>query len=476
MRGDPFGALAPLLAAAATAPLPPVLTVLGDDEWFVAEAARRVAKAFREAFPDGEVAEYDGSGNGVKEAVADAATIALFATNRLVSLDVTDLLRTKKLSADEIDALLDEAVEAGLGASPGAPAEVRVLERLARKARGLAREAGALAEGDAAETARRLTGRVKRSDRAPELAALLGWPVDEGEAAETALGRLLDYVARATPGDNLLLLTAVSPDPEHAALAELRRTPLARLFAADDAARRERLHALGLERVLERGKSAEPDVFETLTERGRLSARAFLSELDRLVDSAAGSRVTAESAARLVADERKEYGSDFVEAVARRRFLEALRICERLLASDDFTAFRPFGKDAAAPAKKGPKGEAAFFPLLGLLAGEIRRMLAIKAALGEPGADAGARRADYRAFVDRLLPRLKAPRPGAAPVPIDGHPFVLHKAYLASFDWSLDELAAALAALADVDRGVKSGLGSGPELLQTWLLSQRPVP
>jgi len=471
VRGDPFGALAPLLAAAAAAPLPPVLTVLGDDEWFVAEAARRVSAAFRAAFPDGEVSEYDGTGNGVKEAVADAATIALFATNRLVSLDVTDLLRTKKLTADEIDALLDEAVDAGLGAPPGTPSEPRVLERLARKAKGLARDAGALVEGDAAETARKLTGRVKRSDRAGELSQLLDYPADDGEAVETALGRLVDYVSRAAPGDNVLLLRAVSPDPEHSALAELRRAPVARLFAEGDAGRRERLHALGLERVLERGKSAEPDVFETLTERGRLTARAFLSELDRLVDSATGSRVTAEAAARLVADERKEYGSDFVEAVARRRFLDALRVAERLLAADDFTAFRPFGKDEpATQAKKGPKGEAAFFPLLGLLAADVRRMLALKAALAEPGADAPGRRADYRAFVDRVLPRLKAPRPGAAPIPIDGHPFILHKAYLASFEWTLDDLAAALASLADIDRGVKTGLGSGPDLLQSWLL------
>ena len=477
MRGDPFGALAPLLSAVANAPLPPVMTVIGDDEWFVAEAGRRLARAFRDAFPDGEVSEYDGSGNGVREAVADAATVALFATNRLVSLDATELLRTRKLTAEEVEGLLDEAAEAGLGAPPGAPAEPRVLERLARKVRSLAREAGALVEGEVAESARKLAGRVRRADRARELEKLLSYPVDEGEAAETALWRLLDYVARAAPGDNVLLITAVSPEPEHGAFEELRRAPSARLLAEGDAARRERLHALGLERVLERGKSAEADVFETLTERGRLTARAFLSELDRLVDSAAGSRVTTEAAARLVADERKEYGSDFVEAVARRRFLEALRIAERLLAADDFSAFRPFGKETGpAPAKKGPKGEAAFFPLLGLLAAEVRRMLALKAALAEPGAEPGPRRADYRAFVDRLLPRLKAARPGAAPVPIDGHPFVLHKAYLASFDWSIEELAGALAGLAEVDRGVKTGVGSGPELLQTWLLGLHRSP
>ena len=51
MRGDPFGALAPLLEAVAKNPLPTVLTVLGDDEWFVAEAAHRVGRVCRAAFP-----------------------------------------------------------------------------------------------------------------------------------------------------------------------------------------------------------------------------------------------------------------------------------------------------------------------------------------------------------------------------------------------------------------------------------------
>ena len=214
MRGDPFGPLAPLLAAAAGAPLSPVLTILGDDEWFVAEASQRVAKAFREAFPEGEVSEYEGTGNGVREAVADAATIALFSTNRLVALDVTDLLRTKKLTADEVDSLLDEAADAGLGAAPGAPSEPRVLDRLARKARALARDAGALVEGDAAETARKVTGRVRRSDRAPELAQLLSLPVDDGEAAETALGRLLEYATRARPVGALPLMHEAHAEPQ----------------------------------------------------------------------------------------------------------------------------------------------------------------------------------------------------------------------------------------------------------------------
>ena len=44
--------------------------------------------------------------------------------------------------------------------------------------------------------------------------------------------------------------------------------------------------------------------------------------------------------------------------------------------------------------------------------------------------------------------------------------------HFASFDWTTDELIAALSSLADLDRGVKTGLGSGPDLLQSWLLGR----
>jgi DNA polymerase III delta subunit len=205
-------------------------------------------------------------------------------------------------------------------------------------------------------------------------------------------------------------------------------------------------------------------------------ARPFLSDLDRLIDSADGPRVTAEGAARQVADESREYGSDFVEAVAARDMLEALRLLGKLLSGGTFSAFRPWGGKGEAPqaAKKGPRGEAAFFPLLGLLAGEIRRMLALRAALEERGAS--MRRVDYRTFVDRVLPALKTPRPGLPALPLDGHPFVLHKAYLASLNWTANELADALVGLESIDRGVKTGAGSGSELLEAWLLARaRPA-
>ena len=470
---DPFSSLAPLLAALRQAPLPPVLFVSGDDDWVVGEAVRRLTAAFRLAFPEGEVAVHEGTSDGVKEAVADAVTVALFSSNRLVVLDATDALRTRKLSAEELDALLEEADEAG-PAAPDVPA-TPALRRAARRAAALAAAAGIEIAADPAEAARRLAGRVKRADRAPDLARLLSLAAESGDAGEVSAAPLLDFAARAAAGDNALLVHALSPDAEHRAVALLRRAGReADLSVENDDRRRERLTALGVERAIERRALVEPEVFALLTDRGRLSAREFLSELDRLMDGAGSRRVTAEDAARLVENRKKEYGSDFVEAVASRRFVEALRVLERLLSGGEFAAFRPApGREEGAAARKGPRGDAAFFPILGLLAADLRRMLAIRAAAGERGLEAGrARRVDYRTFADRLLPALKAPRAGAPALAADSHPYVLYKAFLAAQEWPPTELSRSLRELADVDRRAKSGAGAGPELMEAWLLSR----
>ncbi len=468
-RLDPFAPLAPLVASARTAPLHPLLFLSGDDDWIVAEGVRRVAAAFREAFRGGEVTAYEATGEGVREAVADAATIALFATNRLVVLEATELFHGKGLSAEELDALLDEAEEGG--------DDVRLLARLSRKASALAAAAGVSVGDDPEEAARRIAGRVKRSERAGALAALLASLPASEEGAETALDALLDFAQRAGASDNVLLVQAVSPDAQHRATQTLRRASCAAdLSVPDEAARRERLAALGLEHALERKVLVEPEVFDLLSGRGRLFARPFLSDLDRLIDAAAGPRVTGEEAARQIADESKEYGSDFVQAVAGRDLNQSLRLLTKLLSGATFTAFRPWGEREEAPvAKKGPRGEAAFFPLLGLLAAELRRMLALRAALEERAVLSAARRADYRGFADRVLPALKAPREGLAPFSVEAHPFVLHKAYLAALGWTTEDLRHALMGLEAIDRGVKSGAGTGPELLEAWLLSRLPA-
>jgi hypothetical protein len=103
-------------------------------------------------------------------------------------------------------------------------------------------------------------------------------------------------------------------------------------------------------------------------------------------------------------------------------------------------------------------------------------MLALRAALEERAVpSAVGRRTDYRGFVDRVLPALKAPREGLPPFSLEAHPFVLHKAYLAALGWTAEDLRRALMGLEAIDRGVKSGAGTGPELLEAWLLSRLPA-
>jgi len=96
---DPFERIQPLLSSLGHSPLPPVLLLTGDDEWIVGEAVRRCVATFREAFVESEVSTYAAPGAKVKDAVDDAATVALFSTNRLVALEATELLRAGKVTA-----------------------------------------------------------------------------------------------------------------------------------------------------------------------------------------------------------------------------------------------------------------------------------------------------------------------------------------------------------------------------------------
>lgn len=104
---DPFAGIAHLREAVRRAPLPPVLFLSGNDEWFVGEGPRRIAASFRESFAEGEVTSYEGP-SAARDAVSDASRVALFSTNQLVLLDASDLLRGKRLTAEEVEALLDE--------------------------------------------------------------------------------------------------------------------------------------------------------------------------------------------------------------------------------------------------------------------------------------------------------------------------------------------------------------------------------
>ena len=102
-------------------------------------------------------------------------------------------------------------------------------------------------------------------------------------------------------------------------------------------------------------------------------------------------------------------------------------------------------------------------------------MLALRAALEERAARPSA--------APRGLPRIRGPRPPRA----QGRPARASRRFRSTrtrssstrptsrpSNWTADELADALVGLEAIDRGVKSGAGTGPELLEAWLLSRLP--
>ena len=99
--------------------------------------------------------------------------------------------------------------------------------------------------------------------------------------------------------------------------------------------------------------------------------------------------------------------------------------------------------------------------LLGMLAGEIRRMLLIRARLDEGGTTGFDGSMSYQTFQARVLPRLMAPAAPFGRSPFESaqggaHPFGLYKSAQRSSKYTTRQLARALARAADVDTALKN--------------------
>src|SRR5262249_53888782 len=97
----PFSSPAPVLPRLKSAPFPPLVFIAGDDEWIVSEAVKRAESAFKEAFPDGEVAPHTGERASLSAALEDVLSIPLFAPHRLVMFSGGDLFETPRAAGSE---------------------------------------------------------------------------------------------------------------------------------------------------------------------------------------------------------------------------------------------------------------------------------------------------------------------------------------------------------------------------------------
>ncbi len=201
----------------------------------------------------------------------------------------------------------------------------------------------------------------------------------------------------------------------------------------------------------------DPAAVQRLLVRTDSRAAPFAMELEKLLEWAGkGGRIRASDIESNVEDESSEDVYGMFDAIGRRDAGDALARLERLLD----------GRDVRAGDRDFKKIEDIWpVQLAGMLAGEVRRMLLIRARLDEGGGGFDASMS-YQTFQARVLPRLMAPSAPFGRSPFEtaqggAHPFGLYRSAQRSSKFTTAQLARALARAADVDVALKN---SGPPL------------
>ena len=424
---------------------PPAVLVSGDVEFFIEEAATRVREAL--AGKDTEVLRFED--DAPSEAVSDALlNRSLFAAHRIVELDISRLLGTESPGR-----LVTKALDGWAKGGAGGRREAF------KHARALLAALDLPAGGDPTENAEAAARRVRKKDDAPLLAEILKELPEEKSGGPAVLkAALRTLLEGGEKNDGIVaLLTAIAPPAGVDLLQEITARGLVlETSVGDDAgpALRRLAGALAKEREV----SLDPGALERLLTRTNADAATFAAELEKLLGWAGkGGHVRAADVEANVEDEASEDVYGLFDAIGRRDAGDALARLERLFD----------GREVRQGDRAFEKIEDIWpIQLLGMIAGEVRRMLLLRARLEEAGPggfDAGM---SYPAFQARVLPRLMAPAAPFGHSPFEGgkgaaHPFALYKASQRSSRFTARELARALSRAADVDVRLKS---SGPPL------------
>jgi DNA polymerase III delta subunit len=206
----------------------------------------------------------------------------------------------------------------------------------------------------------------------------------------------------------------------------------------------------------EREVSLEPQAIDRLLFQSDSDPELFSSELQKLLQWAGpGGRVRAADVRENVEDDSSEDVYAFYDSLGRREAGEALSRLERL-----------FSERAVRSGDREIEKDDDSWPVifLGMLTGEVRRMLLIRARMEESGGGPDASQ-NYNTFQARVVPRL------AEPVdPFGRSPFENKKGTISAFLWfkaagraarySTPELSRALARAADVDVRLKSSVAA----------------
>jgi len=248
------------------------------------------------------------------------------------------------------------------------------------------------------------------------------------------------------------LLTAVAPPAGVDLVKEIAdRGLVLETTVGDDA--EPALRRLASARAKDREVVLDPAAIERLLVRTDSRAASFALELEKLLEWAGkGGRIKASDIEANVEDESSEDVYGLFDAIGRRDAGDALGRLERLLD----------GRDVRAGERDFKKVEDIWpVQLLGMLAGEVRRMLLIRARLDEGGATGFDASMSYQTFQARVLPRLMAPAAPFGRSPFEtaqggAHPFGLYRSAQRSSKFTTRQLARALTRAADVDVALKN--------------------
>jgi len=416
---------------------PPVILITGDVDFFVTEAAGKAAGRLGE---DAEVLRFEEEAPA--EAVSDALmNRSLFSARRLVQFDISRLLGTESPAK-----LLDQAVEAW---EAGTPSGRRDAFRRARALiSALDLPAGTPAE-ELAEEAARKTRRKPQQDAL--LAILRELPEEKGGTA--VLKDALRFLLERGNDGTVALVTATAPPAGVDLLEEIGKKGL--VFTAtvgNDP--KPALARLARALAKEREVSLEPQAIDRLLFQTDSDPELFSSELQKLIQWAgSGGRVRVADVRENVDDDSSEDVYAFYDAIGRRDAGDALSRLERLFSN---RAVRSGDWELEKDDDSWP------VIFLGMLTGEVRRMLLIRARMEESGSGPDASQS-YNAFQARVVPRLAEPV-----APFGRSPFENKKGTVSGFLWfkaaaraarySTPELSRALARAADVDVRMKSSV------------------
>ncbi|MGH9363831.1 MAG: DNA polymerase III subunit delta [Thermoanaerobaculia bacterium] len=416
---------------------PSVLLIAGDVEFFVEEAAAETVEKL--GAEDAEVLEFDD--DAPAEAVSDALlNRSLFSLRRIVRLDITRLLGSQSPGR-----VLTSAVEAWRRGTPAGKREAF------RQARALLSALDLSASGEADEVAEAAAKRVRRPDEAAVLAEILRELPEERGAPALLAGALRLLIDRPNDG-TVALLTATAPPAGVDLFTEIARKGLV-LEVAVGRDSGEALLRLARGRARQRDVVLDADAIERLLVQTDARPELFAAELEKLLAWAgAGGRVRAADVRASVEDDSSEDLYGFYDAIGRRDAGDALARLERLFS----------GRQVRAGEREVDADENAWPQIfLGMLVGEVRRMLLIRASLGEKpeaGFDAAM---PYAAFQARVLPRLQEPV-----APFGRTPFANPQGQVTGYLWyrvaqraaryATPELARALARASAVDVKLKS--------------------